>query len=297
VGLGVMGAPLARRLLAGGHRLVVYDRNAAALRPFARRGAQVARSPREVGDAARVVFASLPRPAIVHDVALGGEGFVHGRAVRTFVDLSTTGSAVEREVAAGLAARGIATVDAPVSGGAEGAAAGTLAVMVAGRPRAVSQVRPLLRCFGRVFVIGTEPGQGQLLKVLNNLLSSTALAITAEALVAGVKGGLDPAAMLAAINAGSGRNSATAEKFPKWVLPRTFAFGHSIDAVCKDAGLAIDEAQALGVPMWVGGAALSLWRYARANGGAALDMTALVTFVEGWAGVKVQRKKRVRRRR
>jgi 2-hydroxy-3-oxopropionate reductase len=273
--------------MADGYGLVVHDRNPAATRPFLRRGAQPARSPREVADAARVVFASLPRPAIVREVALGRDGIVHGRAVRTFVDVSTTGSAIEKEVAAGLAARGIATVDAPVSGGAEGAAAGTLAVMTAGHPRAIAAVRPLLRRFGTVFVVGREPGQGQLLKVLNNLLSSTALAITSEAFVAGVKGGLDPATMLAAINAGSGRNSATADKFPKWVLPRTFAFGHTIDAVCKDAGLAIDEAQALGVPMWIGSAARSMWQYARADGGAALDMTALVTFVERWAGVKV----------
>jgi len=297
IGLGVMGTPLARRLMADGYGLVVHDRNPAATRPFLRRGAQPARSPREVADAARVVLVSLPRPAVVRDVALGRDGIVHGARVRTFVDLSTTGSAVEKEVAAGLAARGIATVDAPVSGGAEGAAAGALAVMAAGHPRAIAAVRPLLRCFGTVFVVGREPGQGQLLKVLNNLLSSTALAITAEAVVAGVKGGLDPATMLAAINAGSGRNSATADKFPKWVLPRTFAFGHSIDAVCKDAGLAIDEAQALGVPRWVGGAAHALWQYARADGGAALDMTALVTFVERWAGVRVRERRKRRARR
>lgn len=297
IGLGVMGAPLARRLRAAGYPLIVHDRDPAAVRPFARAGAAVAPSPRAVADAAHVVCVSLPRPAVVEAVALGPDGIVHGRAARTFVDLSTTGAAVEREVAAALARRGIDTVDAPVSGGAEGAAAGTLAVMVAGPARAVARVRGLLGCFGTVFVVGSAPGQAQLLKVLNNLLSSTALAVTAEALVAGVKGGLDPERMLAAINAGSGRNSATADKFPKWVLPRTFAFGHSIDAVCKDAGLALDEAQALGVPMWVGSAAFSLWRYARANGGAALDMTALVTFVERWAGVEVRGRRRGARRR
>lgn len=294
IGVGVMGALMARRLIARGHPLVVHDRNPAAVKRLTRLGATAARSPREVADAARVVFACLPTPAAVRAVALGDDGVAHGRAVRTFVDLSTTGSAVEREVAAGLAARRIRTVDAPVSGGRTGAARGTLAVMAAGAPRAVNQVRPLLSVLGKVFVVGKRPGQAQLLKLLNNLLSSTALVITSEALVAGAKGGLDPATMIAVINAGTGRNSATVDKVPRWVLPRTFAFGHSIAGVCKDIGLAIDECQALGVPMWLGSAARSVWQYAYDRGGARKDMTALITYFEPWAGVRVKGRKRRR---
>ena len=104
------------------------------------------------------------------------------------------------------------------------------------------------------------------MKLINNILSTTAFAITSEALVAGVKGGLDADTMLAVINAGSGRNGATEDKFPKWVLPRTFAFGFPIASVCKDISLAVDEFQALGVPMWVGGAARQLWHYAQCPG-------------------------------
>jgi len=160
--------------------------------------------------------------------------------------------------------------------------------MAAGPAHAVAAVRPLLAAFGRVFVVGSRPGQAQLLKVLNNMLSSTALAVTSEALVAGVKGGLDPAMMVAVFNASTGRNSATEDKVPRWVLPRTFAFGHPIAGVCKDIGLAIDECQALGVPMWIGSAARALWQYASAKGGAQKDMTALVTYIEPWAGVRVK---------
>jgi 2-hydroxy-3-oxopropionate reductase len=287
IGAGVMGAPMAKRLLDRGHALVVHDRDPDAVRRMKRLGAAAAGSPREVADAARVVFASLPMPEVVRAVALGDDGVVRGRAVRTFVDLSTTGSAVEKEVAAGLARRRIQTVDAPISGGAAGAIKGTLAVMASGAPRAVAGVRDLLGAFGKVFVVGNRPGQAQLLKLLNNMLSSTALAITSEALVAGVKGGLDPATMIAVINAGTGRNSATADKVPRWVLPRTFAFGHSIAGVCKDIGLAVDECQALGVPMWIGSAARALWQYAYDRGGAEKDMTALVTYIEAWAGVTV----------
>jgi len=210
-----MGAPMARRLLERGHALIVHDRDLDAVRHLTRRGAVAARSPRVVADAARVVFASLPTPDVVRDVALGNDRIVKGRAVRTFVDLGTTGSRVEDEVARKLAAAGIATVAAPISGGAAGAAKATLAVMAAGPPRAVAAVRPLLAAFGKVFVVGNRPGQAQLLKLLNNMLSSTALALTSEALVAGVKGGLDPATMIAVINASTGRNSATADKVPR----------------------------------------------------------------------------------
>jgi 2-hydroxy-3-oxopropionate reductase len=287
-----MGTPMAHRLLERGHALFVHDRDRDAVRRLTRRGAVAARSPREVADAVRVVFVSLPTPDAVCAVALGTDGIARGTAVRTVVDLGTTGSAVEDEISRQLARRGIAMVGAPVSGGAAGAARGTLAVMAAGPRRAVAAARPLLAAFGKVFVVGSRPGQAQLLKVLNNMLSSTALAITSEALVAGVKGGLDPATMVAVFNASTGRNSATADKVPRWVLPRTFAFGHPIAGVCKDIGLAVDECQALGVPMWIGSAARALWQYAYAQGGAEKDMTALITYLEPWAGVRVKSRSR-----
>jgi 2-hydroxy-3-oxopropionate reductase len=290
IGLGVMGGPMSKRLLERGHALVVHDRDPEAVRRLVAAGATAAASAREVANAADTVFVSLPTPATVREVALGPDGILHGSAVRTFVDLSTTGSIVEKEVAAALAARKIDTVDAPVSGGAAGAAKGTLAVMAAGRTETVADLRPLLEVFGKVFVVGDRPGQGQLMKLINNLLSQTAVAITSEALVAGVKGGLDADTMIAVINAGSGRNSATEDKFPRCVLPRTFAFGFPIASVCKDVALAIDEFQALGVPMWVGGAVRSLWQYAYAQGGGPKDMTELVRYVEGWAGAEVRGK-------
>lgn len=288
IGVGVMGGPMARRLLERGHQLIVHDNDSRAMNRLIKSGARVARNAREVADRAQTVLVSLPTPPIVREVALGAAGVVRGRAVRTFVDLSTTGSVVEKEVANILAARKIETVDAPVSGGARGAVFGTLAVMAAGKPRAIARVRHLLEIFGTVFIVGNQPGQAQILKLLNNLLSSTAFAITAEAFVAGVKAGLDPDVMLAAINAGSGRSSASQDKFPKSVLPRTFDFGFPISGVCKDAELALSECQALGVPMWLGSAARQLWQFAYSQGGAKRDMTSLITYIESWAGVQVR---------
>ena len=124
VGVGVMGGRMARRLLEAGFPLIVHDVNAAALKPLVKLGAKVARSPREVADKAGIVFTSVPTPPVLREVALGSSGLIHGKAIKILVDLSTTGSAVEKEIAKALAARGIDTVDSPVSGGASGAEIG-----------------------------------------------------------------------------------------------------------------------------------------------------------------------------
>ena len=290
IGVGVMGGPMARRLLERGHKLIVCDADPAALKRLVKLGARAAKSPRDVADRAQTVFVSLPTPQVVRAVAIGDNGVIHGRAVKTFVDLSTTGSIIEKEIAKALAVRHIDIVDAPVSGGAMGAAKGTLAVMVSGASRAVAGVRAQLEVFGKVFVVGRRAGQGQIMKLLNNLLSTTALAVTTEAFVAGAKAGLDADMMVAVLNAGSGRNSATVEKIPNAVLTRTFDFGFPISGACKDIGLAIDECQAMGLPMLVGSAARQLWQFAYAQGEPTRDMTALVTYIEPWAGVVVKGK-------
>ena len=285
IGVGTMGRPMARRLIEAGHKVIVYDRDETALAELEAAGAQIAASVREVADSARIVFTSLPTPAIFKQVALGDGGLIDGSAIKVLVDLSTVGSRIEKEVAEGLLAKGIETVDAPASGGAAGATKGTLAIMAAGNPVALEEVRGLFDVLGKVFVVGDKAGQGQLLKLLNNMLSSTAFAITSEAFVAGMRGGLDPEVMMSVINAGSGKNGATLDKFPKHVLPGTFDFGFPVGSVCKDIGLAVDECQALGVPMWVGSVARQMWNYAAMQDGAARDMTELVKYVERWSSV------------
>jgi 2-hydroxy-3-oxopropionate reductase len=282
IGAGVMGAPLSRHLLKAGYPLIVYDVSAPAVAAMVEAGAKGAASIREVVDAAEIVFTSLPSPAIFTQVALGNGGVVEGKAVKIVVDLSTVGSRASKAVAAGLLEKGTHLVDAPISGGAEGARKGTLAVMVAGQEQAVARVRPLLELFGKLFFVGPAPGQAQLLKLLNNMLSTTAFAITSEAFVAGVKGGLDPHVMMSAINAGSGRSGASQDKFMKHVLPGTFDFGFPVSSVCKDIGLAIEECEALGVPMWVGNAARQLWNFAGTQNGMQRDLTELVKEIEAW---------------
>jgi 3-hydroxyisobutyrate dehydrogenase-like beta-hydroxyacid dehydrogenase len=287
VGLGQMGGPMSRRLLAAGYRLVMHDVRAQAVAALVAEGAEAAASPPEVAARAEVVLVSLPTPQVVRAVALGPGGLIHGDAMRTYVDLSTTGQAVAVEVAAALAERGIVTLDAPVSGGVRGAVAGTLAVMVAGPAAELERLRAVLAVFGRVFHVGERPGLGQLMKLANNYLSATAIVATAEAVVLGVKGGLDPATMLEVINASTGRNTATEDKFPRQVLSGDYAAGFTTGLLTKDLGLCAAAAEALGVPMPVAAEVHARWRSAVAELGADADITTIVKCVERAAGVAI----------
>ena len=228
---------------------------------------------------------SLPTPEIVHAVALGARGIADGDQVKTVVDLSTTGAQMAQRVAASLAERGIAWVDSPVSGGVAGAIKGTLAVMVSCPKPAFGALETLLANFGRVFFIGEAPGMGQTMKLCNNLLSATALAAASEAVVMGVKAGLDARTMIDVINAGSGRNRATEDKFPRAILTRSFDFGFSTGLMTKDVRLCLEEAEALGVPMLVAGAVGQLWIQAEQALGPDTDFTRIYQMLETAAGL------------
>jgi 3-hydroxyisobutyrate dehydrogenase-like beta-hydroxyacid dehydrogenase len=287
VGLGQMGGPMTRRLIAAGHALVVHDVRTEAVEALVAEGAAAAGSSAEVAARAEVVLVSLPTPEVVRTVALGLGGLIHGSAIRTYVDLSTTGQPVAVEVAEAFGERGIVTLDAPVSGGVRGAVAGTLALMVAGSATGLERVRPLLEVFGRVFHVGERPGLGQLMKLANNLLSATAIVATTEAIMLGVKGGLEPATMLDVINASTGRNTATEDKFPRQVLSGRYAAGFTTGLLTKDLDLCAAAAEALGVPMPVAAEVHAQWQRAVAELGADADITRIVALIERAAGARI----------
>ncbi len=288
VGLGNMGVHMARRLVEAGHRVVVYDTRREAIDKLIALGAEPADSVREVADRAETVMASLPTPEIVYAVTAGKGGLIEGNRVRRFVDLSTTGSVMAAKIFDTLKEREIVQIDAPVSGGVSGAEKGTLAVMVSG-PRAEADiVEPALKVIGTVFFIDERPGAGQTMKLCNNFLSAAAMAATSEAMVMGVKAGLDPRIMLDVINAGSGRNTATEQKFPKMVVPRTFNLGFTNGLMAKDVGLALSEASALGVPMDVAEAVMRALKRACEEIGADKDLTTIVQPLERRTGVEVR---------
>ena len=283
-----MGGPMCRRLIEAGHQLTVFDTNADAVAAAEALGARKAGSPAAVADAAEIVFASLPTPPIVENVALGPNGVIEGSRVRIFIDTSTTGAIYARRIAAGLASKGITTVDAPISGGVTGANKGTLAVMLACPEAMVERLTPTLSNLGKVFFLGTEPGQGHIMKLLNNILSATAMCISSEAVVMGVKAGLDPKRVCEVINAGTGRNSATEDKIPRLVLDRSFAGGFAVGLLNKDIRLCLEEADALGVPMIVGSAVKQMLATTVATLGGGADMSEIIKTVELWAGTEVK---------
>jgi 3-hydroxyisobutyrate dehydrogenase-like beta-hydroxyacid dehydrogenase len=209
---------------------------------------------------------------------------MHGSAIRTYVDLSTTGAAMAEQVATVLATRQIRCVDAPVSGGPVGAEAGTLTIMAAGENDALTDVKTLLETIGsNIFIVGTRPGQAQLVKLINNLLSATAIAITGEALTLGAKGGLDAQTVLDVINVSSGANKAASDKFPQQVLTREFNHGFRLDLMAKDVRLCLAEASRHEVPMLLAGTVDQLWRLAEAQLEQGADCTAIVRLFEHWA--------------
>jgi 3-hydroxyisobutyrate dehydrogenase-like beta-hydroxyacid dehydrogenase len=288
VGVGRMGGLMSTRLLDAGHMVVVYDVVDEAISALEKKGAQRAATAARVADEADTVFLSLPNPEIVQRAALQRDGVIEGRRVKHVVDFSTIGPRTANLVAKGLSERKIVYVDAPVSGGLKGAREGTLAVMVSCPKAVYTELELILKTFGKPFHLGEKAGQAQTMKLANNLLAAAAMALTSEAMVMGVKAGLNPKVMLDVLNAGSGRNSASQDKFPKSVLPGTFDFGFATGLSYKDVRLCIDEAEALGVPMVCGAAVRQMLAVTNAMYGPDSDFTSMCKVVESWAGIEVR---------
>lgn len=288
VGLGNMGGPMGTRLMQAGHELYVYDRDDAAVERLVAAGAKRMASAKAVADQVETLFLSLPTPDIVEAVCLQAGGLKDGTRVKQVVDLSTIGPRAAAAIAKGLADSGIVYVDSPVSGGVPGAVKGTLAVMVSCPRTHYDALESVLAHFGKPFFLGEKAGQAQTVKIANNIMSATAVAITSEAVVMGVKAGIDPKVMLDVINSGSGRNTASADKFPRCVLPRTFDVGFAAALAYKDVRLCVDEAEHIGVPMVVGSAVREMLSITLAACGKDADFCDVVKVVESWAGVEVR---------
>ncbi|MGY3693251.1 3-hydroxyisobutyrate dehydrogenase-like beta-hydroxyacid dehydrogenase [Bradyrhizobium sp. USDA 3240] len=287
IGLGKMGFPMARRLIEAGHRLTVFDTSKEALDRLVALGAATATSPKDIADRVETVMASLPSLQASLEVATGAGGVIEGKRVRRFIDLSTVGSQMAVKIHDLLAKKNIVQIDSPVSGGVSGAEKGTLAVMVSGPRADFELVKAALDVIGKVFFIGIKPGSGQTMKLANNFLSATAMVATSEAVVMGVKSGLDPAVMIDVINAGSGMNTASRDKFPRSVLPRSFDFGFATGLMVKDVRLAVEEMRSLGLSMEVAEAVGRLWEVIIRDEGPDSDFTAAIKPIEKAAGVIV----------
>ena len=276
VGLGNMGRPMAENLVKSGRDVVVYD--AAGTQARAPRGAKLAASNAALAGRVEVIHLCVPNGRASESIAREIAG-APKRRTRLVVDHSTIGTGAARRVHGLLAEHGVEYVDAPISGGVNGAVNATLAIMYSGPEATFEKLCPVFESMaGHVFRVGSRPGQGQAMKVLNNFLSGTAMAATAEAVAFGVAQGLDMGMILDVVNASSGRNTATSDKFPNRVLTGTWDAGFSSTQFNKDLGLYRDAAEAIGASRPISPAVFEVWRRLEAHRPNA-DITCIYPFV------------------
>jgi 3-hydroxyisobutyrate dehydrogenase-like beta-hydroxyacid dehydrogenase len=289
IGLGTMGAPMARNVMKRGHALTVFDVVPAAVVSIVAAGARAGATPKDVAAASDIVITMLPDAPDVERVALGPEGVVAGiRAGAIYVDMSTIDPATTRKVGAAIADRGAAMIDSPVGKTADAAVAGTLTLMVGGAAEVVERCRPVLDCMGTDFFHCGDLGAGQTMKLVNNLLATAVSEASIEALVAGTRSGLTLDTMMSVLRTTMAWNNALAIALPKRPLAGDFAPGFMMKLAHKDCRLALQMVEGLGVEAPVGRAAFASVEEAMRRGLADDDVGALLKLREEAVGVRVR---------
>ena len=289
IGTGNMGNPMAANLIRAGHQLTVHDLRREAATNLLEMGAEWADSPRDAVPGNEVVFTSLPVPRDVEVVLLGEGGILEGAGEGSiYVDLSTNSPTVIRRLHEICAARGISVLDAPVSGGTYGAAAGTLAVMVGGEERVFNQVKPAFDAIGSHVVYCGDIGSGSVCKICNNLLSMGIGVLLSEALTMGVKAGVDLAVLADVIANSSGSCRRLTEKFPRFLFQGNFEPGFATALAAKDVRLATDLGREYGIPMDLANLVDQRHVEAMFRGWGAEDSDAVARIQEEKAGVQLR---------
>jgi len=273
---------MAARLRGAGFALAVFDSRADAVRDFVRDGGTAAATLADVARESDVVITMLPNGETVRRVVLDGDASLLPAmpSACVLIDMSSSSPTGTQSLGRILATRGIAMLDAPVSGGVTRAEDGTLSIMAGGDPAVLERCRPVLQSMGeRIFATGPL-GSGHAMKALNNLVSAAGLIAATEALLVGQRFGLDPNVMIDVLNASTGRNNSTEKKFKQFVLSRRFASGFSLDLMVKDLTTALDLAHATETPAPFSAACRELWAAAQAQLESGADHTAVVRWFE-----------------
>ncbi len=287
IGLGIMGAPMASNLLRAGHALTVANRSRPAVDRLVAAGAEAAAGPREVAERSDTVITMLPDSPDVESVVLGSGGVIEGaRAGQLLIDMSTVAPATARRVAAAMAERGVATVDAPVSGGQSGAEQGTLSIMVGGEESAFTRALPILQVLGKNIVHIGGPGTGQVAKAANQMIVADTIAAVAEALLLAARSGADPARVRQALLGGFA-GSRILEVHGERMLRRSFQPGFRLRLQLKDVRIAMDAARQAGMRLPVTERAFELLGEVVAGGAGDLDHSALLTAFEAREGIRL----------
>lgn len=293
IGIGVMGRPMTLNLLKAGHHVTVFARHPekAEVQEVLQAGAKQAPSSRAVAMVSDVVITMLPDSPEVEEVVMGEQGILAGaRKGLVIIDMSTIAPVVSRKLGAAAETRGAHFLDAPVSGGSQGAINGTLSIMVGGDREVLEQVRPVLEAMGKkenIFYVGPQ-GSGEIVKLVNNILVGTIAAAITESFVLGVKAGADVETMAKIIGVSAGASWQLANQFPLRVFNGNFQPGFMTDLLYKDLGLALDLAHQAEVPVPLTALTRQLYEISRTAGNGKNDYTALTRLFEDWAQVEVR---------
>ncbi|TQS41915.1 2-hydroxy-3-oxopropionate reductase [Cryptosporangium phraense] len=289
IGLGIMGRPMSRNLLAAGHDLVVSEHNAAAAEELAAAGARTAKTPKQIAEQVDLVLTMLPNSPHVQDVALGPDGIVHGaHAGLVHVDMSSIAPGVARRVGAELGRSGVRMLDAPVSGGEPKAIDGTLSFMVGGDAATFDQVKPVLDVMGASVVRVGDLGAGNVAKLANQVVVALNIAAVGEALVLAQKAGVEPEAVVAAIRGGLAGSAVLDAKAPM-MLDRNFTPGFRLDLHAKDLLNALDTGHEHGAALPLTAAVLEAVTSLQATGHGGEDHSGLVRYFEALSGVELRK--------
>lgn len=293
IGIGVMGRPMTLNLLKAGYHVTIFARHPqkAEVQEVLQAGAKQAPSPRAVAMVSDIVITMLPNSPEVEEVVTGEQGLLAGaRKGLIIIDMSTIAPATSRKLGEAAQARGAHLLDAPVSGGSQGAVNGTLTIMVGGAKEAFEQARPVLEAMGKqenIFYVGPQ-GSGEVVKIVNNILVGAIAASIAEGFVLGVKAGADVEAMAKIIGVSAGASWQLANQFPLRAFNGSFQPGFMTDLLHKDLGLALDLAAENSTAVPVTALARQLYEMARAAGYGREDYTSLLKVLEQMAGVEVR---------
>lgn len=289
IGLGMMGIRMSKRLIDAGYKVVGYDISPGALEKAKANGAEMASSPREVGESCNPVITMVPNSEIVEKVVLGPDGVIEGAAEGdVLIDMTTAYPMSTLKVAKKLESKGIRMLDAPVSGGVEGAESGTLSIMVGGEFELCEQCRSLFEAMGKNLFHMGGIGSGHVMKAVNNFLFGCAMAATSEALALAAKAGLSPKKVVDVLQVSTGRSYATEWKFPRFVLPRTFDDGFRIELLNKDLAIFTRLAQELQIPTFIAQTVQQIFNVAMSQGYGPKGGTAIALLIEEWAGVEIK---------
>jgi 2-hydroxy-3-oxopropionate reductase len=291
IGLGIMGKPMAKNLLKAGYKLVVYDINAEPMKELVEAGAKEGKSSQDVASQSEVIITMLPNSPEVKAAVLGEKGVIYGaRSVRILVDMSSISPIAAKEISRKLKQKGIAMLDAPVSGGEPKAIEGTLAIMVGGPQEAFDSVKDILSVMGASVKLVGDIGSGNITKLANQIIVALNIAAMSEAMVLAVKAGVDPEKVYQAIRGGLAGSTVLDAKMPM-VLDGNFKPGFRIELHIKDLMNVMDAAKELGAPAHLTNQVLEMMQALKAEGKGKNDHGGLIQYYEKLANVEVRKKK------